>query len=149
LYHNEELAWFLVMKPARLMARHSLKNGLTLEFWDHSRPVAGERWVVVLETRIAIPVRADTLAPEMKTDAAQVVRALGEEVIFSQREERNFIAKSEVSVVLKDMQDRMIALAPAYFGHADFAAGFIGKTYAAYLAKRSQPPSGVSSGESS
>lgn len=137
----------MVMKPARLLARHSLKNGLTLEFWDHSRPVAGDRWVVVLETRIAIPVRADTLAPEMQARPAQVARALGDEVIFSRREERNFIAASEVPSVLKDMQDRMIALAPGYFGHADFGARFIRKAYAAYLAKKSQPPSGVSSGE--
>jgi hypothetical protein len=137
----------MVMHPARLLAQHPLENGLTLEFWDHSRPVAGDRWVVVLETRIAIPVRADTLAPEMQAQASQVARALGDEVIFSHREERNFIATSEVPSVLKDMQDRMIALAPGYFGHADFAARFLRKAYAAYLAKQSQPPSGVSSGE--
>jgi hypothetical protein len=133
----------MAMNCARLMARHLLKNGLTLEFWDHSRPVAGDRWVVVLETRIAIPVRADTLAPEMKAHAVQVIRALGEEVIFSRREERNFIAGSEVPATLKDMQDRMIALAPGYFGHADFAAGFIKKNYAASLANRSHLPSEV------
>ena len=33
----------MMMNPARLMVRHPLKNGLTLEFWDHSRPVAGDR----------------------------------------------------------------------------------------------------------
>jgi hypothetical protein len=132
-----------VMNGARLMSRHALKNGLTLEFWDHSRPVAGDRWVVILETRIAIPVRADTLPPELQAYAAQVARALGEEVTFRQREERNFIAASQLPAVLKDMQDRMLALAPGYFGHADFAPRFIKKTYAAYLAKKSQPSSGA------
>ncbi len=138
----------MMMNGAHLRSRYPLKNGLTLEFWDHSRPVAGDRWVVILETRIAIPVRAETLPLEMQAHAEQVARALGAEVIFSQREERNFIAASEVPSVLKDMRDRMIALAPGYFAHADFGPRFIRKTYAAYLAKQSQPPlSGVPSDE--
>jgi hypothetical protein len=131
------------MNGDRLMSRRTLRNGLTLEFWDHSRPVAGDRWVVILETRISIPVRADNLPPEMQAHAAQVAGALGEEVAFCQREERNFIAVSQVPAALKDMQDRMLALAPAYFGHADFGPRFIKKTYAAYLAKKSQPSSGA------
>jgi hypothetical protein len=139
----------MVMNAARLRLRYPLKNGLTLEFWDHSRPVAGDRWVVILETRIAIPVRAETLPPKLQAHAGHVARGLGPEVIFSHREERNFIAASDVPSVLKDMQDRMVALAPGYFGHTDFGPRFIRKTYAAYLAKQSQaPPSGISSDES-
>ena len=118
------------MNSPRLLDRHPLDNGLTLEFWDHSRPVAGDRWFVSLSARIAIPVRADTLPPELKAHAAQVVEALGEEIIFSHTEERNFIAASEAPGLLKDMQERSLALAPRYFGHADFAARFIRKKFA-------------------
>ena len=118
------------MNSPRLLARHPLDNGLTLEFWDHSRPLVGDRWFVCLEARIAIPVRAETLPPELKAQAAQVVEALGEEIIFSQRQERNFIAASEAPALLQDMQDRILALAPGYFGHADFAARFIRKKFA-------------------
>ena len=32
--------------------------------------------------------------------------------------------------LLKDMQDRILALASGYFGHADFAARFIRKKFA-------------------
>jgi len=113
----------------RLIARHPLDHGLTLEFWDHSRPVAGDRWVVALETRIAVPVRADTLPPELRPAAAQVVEALGEEVTFSQKDERNFIAAAEAPALLEEMQDRMLALAPGYFGHRDFAPRFIRRKY--------------------
>jgi hypothetical protein len=120
----------MVMNSARLIARHPLGNGLTLEFWDHSRPVAGDRWYVLLETRVAIPVRADTLPPDLKADAPQVVGALGEEITFSHKEEHNFIAATEVARLLKDMQDRILTLAPGYFGHADFAARFIRRKFA-------------------
>jgi hypothetical protein len=120
----------MLMNSARLIARHPLTNGLTLEFWDHSRPVARDRWYVLLEARIAVPVRADTLPPDLLPQAPHVVAVLGDKVIFSQEDERNFIAASQAPGVLKDMQERFMSLAPDYFGHADFAARFIRKKYA-------------------
>jgi len=115
------------MNSPQLLDRHTLDNGLILEFWDLSRPLVGDRRFVCLEARIAIPVRTETLPPEFKAQAAGVVEALGEEIIFSQRQERNFIAASDAPALLQDMQDRILALAPGYFGHADFAARFIRK----------------------
>jgi hypothetical protein len=115
------------MNSPRLLYRHTLDNGLTLEFWDHSRPLVGDLTLVCLLARIAIPVRAETLPPELKPRAAQVVEALGEEIIFTQKQERNLIAASLAPGVLKDMQDRMLALASGYFGHAEFAARYIRK----------------------
>ena len=81
-------------------------------------------------------MRAETLPPELKADAAPVVEALGEEIIFSHTEERNFIAASEAPGLLKDMQERILKLAPGYFGHADFAARFIRKKVAELEALR-------------
>jgi hypothetical protein len=127
---NEKLPWSRAMNSPRLLASHTLDNGLALEFWDLSRPLVGDRRFVCLETRIAIPVRSETLPPELKAQATQVVEALGEEITFSRKEERNFIAASEAPALLQDMQDRMLALAPAYFGQADFAPRFIRKKWA-------------------
>ena len=118
------------MNPPRLLDRHTLDNGLTLEFWDHSRPLVGDRRFVCLVAQIAIPVRSETLPPELKAQAGQVVEDLGGEIIFSQRQERNFIAASEAPALLQDMQDRMLTLATGYFGQADFAARFIRKKWA-------------------
>ena len=70
------------------------------------RPIAGDRWFVLLEVRIAIPIRPDTLPPELVGRADQVREALGDEIIFSHKDERNFIAATEASKILKDMQDR-------------------------------------------
>jgi hypothetical protein len=80
---------------------------------------------VLLEVRIAIPIRPDTLPPELREQADQVKEALGDEIIFSHQDERNFIAATEAPKILKDMQDRFLAMAPGYFGHPDFAARFI------------------------
>ncbi len=113
------------MNSERLLSRYLLNNGLTLEFWDYSRPIAGDRWFVLLEVRIAIPIRPDTLPPELRGQADQVKEALGDEIIFSHKDERNFIAATEAPKILKDMQDRFLDMASGYFGHPDFAARFI------------------------
>lgn len=118
------------MNSPQLLGRHTLDNGLVLEFWDHSRPLVGDRRFVSLEARIGIPIRAETLPPEFRAQTAQVVADLGEEIVFSQRQERNFIAASEAPALLQDMQDRILALAPGYFGHGDFATRFIRKKIA-------------------
>jgi hypothetical protein len=90
---NEKLHGWGAMKGPRLLGRHLLANGLTLEFWDHSRPLVGDRWFVRLEARIAVGVRAESLPPELQGAAGAVVEALGEEITFSHVEERNFIAR--------------------------------------------------------
>jgi hypothetical protein len=119
-----------MMNSPRLLNRHPLPNGLTLELWDYSRPLVGDRWFVRLEARVVIPVRADTLPPELRAQAAMVVEALGGEIIFSQEEARNFIAAADAPGLLQEMQDRILSLAPGYLGHADFAAGVIRKKFA-------------------
>lgn len=104
---------------------------MTLEFWDYSRPIVGDRRFVLLEVRIAVPIRPDTLPPELRGQADQVKEALGDEIIFSTKNERNFIAATEAPKILQEMQDRFLDLAPAYFGHPDFAPRFIRVKFAA------------------
>jgi len=118
------------MNFPQLLARHLLKNGLTLEIWDLSRQVAGERWFVSLEGRIAIPVRASTLPAELQDQAARVSEVLGEEIIFTHQEERNFIASSAVPALRQEMQDRIMRLARDYLGRPDFPGRFIRRKYA-------------------
>jgi hypothetical protein len=113
------------MNSARLLSRHPLRNGLILEFWDYSRPIAGDRWFVLLEVRIVMPIRLDTLPPELRGQIDQVKETLGDEIIFSQKNERNFIAATEAPKILKDMQASFLDMAPGYFGHPDFAPRFI------------------------
>jgi hypothetical protein len=125
------------MSREKLLARHRLANGLSLELWDRSRPVAGDRWQVVLEARIAVPVVAATLPPELLPEADAVQGALGPEVVFSHRDERNFIAASAIPDILEEMQTRLLALVPDYLGHPDFARRFIRIKYAEHREKQS------------
>jgi hypothetical protein len=127
------------MNPEKLLSQHSLANGLTLNLWDCSQPLVGDRWYVALEVRIAIPVQQDTLPPELHAEAAAVAAALGPELVFSQRDERNFIAAREIPDLLKEMAARALDLAPRYFGHPDFARKLIRQKYAQHREKRRGP----------
>lgn len=127
------------MEPEKLFSRHLLANGLNLEFWDLSRPILGDRWLAVLEARIVIPVSAATLPPDLPAAEGEIRRALGPEIVFSQRDERTFIPAGELLETLKEMETRLLTLAAAYFGHPEFAGRLIRKRYAEFRQKQSQP----------
>ena len=118
------------MNPEKLLSQHSLRNGLHLEFWDLSKALAGDRWQVVMEARVAIAVTADTLPAELRAQVAQVIAALGQVVVFTKQEVRNFVAAGEVAVILKLIEEQLLTSLRGYLGHPDFAARFIRKKYA-------------------
>jgi len=124
------------MGPEKLRERRQLANGLCLEVWDRSRVVAGDRWQVVLEATIRVPVTAANLPPELRGERPAVSAALGREVVFCRREERNFIAAGEVLDILNEMESRLLEQAPTYLGHRDFAPRFIRRKYAEYQEKQ-------------
>jgi hypothetical protein len=110
---------------ARKLSQHLLDNGLTVEFWDHSRVTAGDRWQVVLEWRVAIPLKPDYLPPELAERREEVLQILGTEVVFSQQEIRHFIAADQKNACLEEMQTRLLAGNRSYLGHPQFPARFI------------------------
>ena len=124
------------MTTEKLHSRHPLANGLTLEFWDLSRPMVGDRWIITLELRITIPIDAANLPPDLKAQQAEIVRALGPEIVFSQRDGRNFIDIKEFEANVQEMVTRFLALAPSYFGHPEFGGRLIRKRYAEFQEKQ-------------
>uniref|UniRef100_A0A7C3Z348 Uncharacterized protein n=1 Tax=Desulfobacca acetoxidans TaxID=60893 RepID=A0A7C3Z348_9BACT len=115
-----------------LLYRRTLPNGLILEFYDRSRPMAGDRWQVILEVRLPITVSAAILPPDLADRAQEVIAALGPEVIFIQQEVRHFIDRREVSALLTEMQTRLLQGLEGYLGHPEFGGRFIRKKFAEY-----------------
>ncbi len=125
------------MAPEKLFSRHHLDNGLNLEFWDLSRPMAGDRWLVVLEARIAVAVDAATLPADLKGQEPEIIRALGPQIIYAQRDERTFVDAGELSATLQEIEARLLTLAPSYFAHPEFAGRFIRKRFAEFQERQS------------
>jgi hypothetical protein len=116
--------------PETLRRSRALPNGLTLEFHDLSRPMAGDRWQVILEVRLAVPVNAGTLPPDLADRAPEVVTALGPQISFSQQEVHHFIDAKQVPALLQDIETRLWDGLQDYLGHPDFAGGYLRKKFA-------------------
>ncbi len=112
-----------------VLFRQNLSNGLTLDFYDCSRPMAGDRWQVILEVRLPIPVTAATLPPDLRDRTDEVITALGPEIIFTKQEIRHFIDIQEVQMVLQKIQTRLWEGLRNYVGHPDFAGRYITKKF--------------------
>ncbi|MEW6388364.1 MAG: hypothetical protein AB1491_12690 [Thermodesulfobacteriota bacterium] len=124
------------MSEEGIISRYPLANGLVLEFRDRSRPMAGDRRQVVLEARVAIPLNAATLPPELLPHLAEITAALGTEAIFTKQEVRHFIPETEAAKLLQEMAAGLLKSLQDYLSHPDFASRFIRKKVAEYQEKR-------------
>jgi len=124
------------MATARLVHTETLANGLSLAVYDCSRPMAGDRWQVILEVRLAVPVTPATVPPDLADRLPEVLAALGPEPVFSKQEVRHFIDAREVAGILAEMQTRLLQGLRAYLGHPDFAGRFLGRKFTEHQEQR-------------
>jgi hypothetical protein len=124
------------MNPERLLSRRPLDNGLTLEFWDLSRPVAGDRVLVVVEMRVPVPLSAAPLPPDLRPQEDRIIAALGETPVFTKQEVRNFVPAAEVPDLMRQIEEGLFFSLARYLGHPDFPGKFIRKKFAEYQEKR-------------
>ncbi|RLB05377.1 MAG: hypothetical protein DRG59_02070 [Deltaproteobacteria bacterium] len=112
-------------QKAILMEKVQLKNGLTLEFWDESKHLVGDRWYVGVRAMVAIAIPDET--PDgFVEDHLQVLRnKLGDKVYFQLLEERNFIPEEEVEELKKRLRDVFLKNSLTYLSHPDFSRRFL------------------------
>jgi len=114
-----------------LIKKIELNNGLTLEFIDVSRKVAGDRYKVSLKTRVAVPVE-EKWFPEKdpaQPGIADIIKKVGSAVAFEQKKDRNFVDEKEKSAVFKDILAVAEDFGVRYIGHPDFPRKLILKKY--------------------
>ena len=119
---------------------HELENGLVLKLYDKSRPLAGDRWMVVFRAEIRVYVSPDHF-PAGDTDAPdynQVHGILGETAVFSYQKERHFVDQDDRREVWDELKNVFLANVRAYVSSPDFARRLILRRYkeAAGLAPR-------------
>jgi hypothetical protein len=126
----------------KLIRSIDLKNGLRLEVLDSSRNIAGDRWQVVLTTRIKIPVDKLSNGDDIETavNMDDIISTLGESVQFEQKRERNFIDAKEKDEVLNNLIESFSASTLDYVSNPDFPKRYLLRQYKDYLKKRSWYP---------
>jgi len=108
-----------------------LENGLTLEFIDVSRKIAGDRYLVALKTRVSVPVESRWFADDDPTlpNLADIVATVGSTVEFEQKKERVFVDENEKPAVLETILKVAEDYGVRYIGHPEFPKKLIIKEY--------------------
>jgi hypothetical protein len=113
------------------LASHELKNGLTMVLVDNSKKIAADRWYIHIRVEIRIPVQKKWFAKDPIDDGRyqEILDTLGEEVVFSQKKERNFISEEAKDQIVKDICDRALQTGLTYCARDTFAARTILKAF--------------------
>ena len=115
----------------RLVDKIRLDNGLTLEVFDRSRPVAGDRWLVHFVARIEVAVKAEYFDGREGSDVSfeAVRRAVGDRAAYSREKRSNFIDEKERDAVFKKLQGDFLDTSLTYLSSQGFPRSLIMKQY--------------------
>ena len=115
-----------------LIKTFDLENNLVLELFDASKKITGDRYQVSLVSRIRIPIRNDLFGKELKSpDIEDIISALGEIVIYEDKDERNFGHQIGTPSGFRSEPWPVETNVLKYYRHPNFAGRFVLKTYQA------------------
>ena len=121
-----------------LLETRQLSNGTTLNLYDASRRQGTDRWIVVMEARLEIPVDDRCLPPGQRDGLSleTICKALGPLVVYVSRKERIFVPNEKKAGLLTAFQEEFCRNAVPYLLHPVFPSRFIIKQYREYQKKR-------------
>jgi hypothetical protein len=99
-----------------------LPNGLTVEVWDKSIPIAADTTKVSLTIAVKVPLLPSYFAAQ---DQYEMVRKiLGPEIVFEHNKERPFVKNKDREAVLQELLANFKENSLAYLGRSSFPCGF-------------------------
>ncbi|MFC1813524.1 hypothetical protein ACFL03_12635 [Thermodesulfobacteriota bacterium] len=115
----------------KLIKTIDLENNMQLNFYDESRKLAGDRWLVSLVIHMEIPVKEALLhdAHSSTETVEEVEKVLGEKVLFEQKRERIFIDEDDKETVFAELNDNFIARTLKYLSRKSFPKKYVMKMY--------------------
>jgi len=123
----------------KLIKTMDLKNGMQLKFYDNSRKLAGDRWLISLIIRMEIPVAEISINDGHKSIEIvnNIKEVLGEKILFEQKRERFFVAQSEKQAVFEELYDFFIDSVLGYLSNKAFPKRYVLKKYREKVEKES------------
>lgn len=115
----------------KLIKTMDLENGMQLNFYDASKKLAGDRWLISLVVRMEIPI-TEVLKkdPDQSTESVdEITTVLGESVLFEQKRERNFIDEAQKPEMFKELYDTFVNSTFVYLSNEAFPRKYITKKY--------------------
>ncbi len=111
----------------KLIDKITLENGLTLELFDRSRRVAGDRWLVRFVAHIDVEIRPEYFEGEHTRELSfeEIRAAVGEKATYSYEKQKNFVAEPEKDETVKGLKEDFLEATLAYLSGPDFARKLI------------------------
>jgi hypothetical protein len=103
-----------------------------LQCLDQSRKIAADRWFIRIVLRIGIPVEKKWFEENAAVDRVpfqKIRQCLGNDVVFEQVRERNFVSQEEKDAVSREICNRSVGIAATYCGRMDFPGRYILQCY--------------------
>jgi hypothetical protein len=111
----------------RIIENTTLANGLVLEVWDLSRPIAADTTKVELYVRVKIPFEPCHFDDPGHCDLT--CRVFGREGVYEYRKERTFVNNAEREAVFAELLEGFRAGALPYLERPDFPRRFSRSRY--------------------
>ena len=125
-----------------------LGNGLILEIYDHSRKVAGDRWLVKMVAKVDISIDYLTNnargSSHLNLKIEELKKLFDVCIRYEQTRERNFISEEEKDIVFNDLLTSYLKSTQAYLSHPDFPIRYTAREYS----KKKQQSTWYSEGNS-
>jgi hypothetical protein len=117
--------------PKNLIETIKLPNGLLLELWNQSRPMAGDRWLISLLAKVEVPVLPEHFSTLDNGEQAcrDLLAAYGNPLVFTQEKNRHFVDEKDSKDVLAGLCQRFKDNLLSYLGNPRFASLYVMKKY--------------------
>ena len=114
-----------------LIEKVELGNGQTLTIEDRSRKISADAWQVVVEAKVPVAVEPGLFSDETLDTIPMddILKKVGDQVVFEYRTERNFIMAPDKEAVVKELVDTFRASLEPYLSKPDFPAKLVLKEY--------------------
>lgn len=119
------------MMKEKLIKTINLENNMQLDFFDTSRKIAGDRWLVSLVVRMDIPISEAMILGDQQAIAngEDLRQVLGEKVVFEQTRKRIFVDEKEKGGVLEELIDQFQKSTLRYISRELFPKQYVLKVY--------------------
>ena len=117
--------------PKKLIETITLPNGLILELWDKSRPMAGDRWLIALLAKVEVPVIPEYFSTLNNSEQAyrDLLAGYSDPLVFTQEKTRSFVDEKNIQSVLAELCQRFKDNLLFYLGNPRFASLYVMKKY--------------------
>ncbi len=108
----------------KLFKTIELKNNHSLNFYDLSRVISGDSWLIKFIFRMEVAVD-ESLFSKLPENFNEIKEKLGKSVFYEVTKERNFILNEDKDSVYNQIQDDFINTSIEYLSKQDFPAKLI------------------------